>query len=112
MLKSEDYRKGYQAGYQAGKRKSKPYVKDIDSCGVKDISKINPISSWFGEADGYADGELVYDRWFCGACGHYFEEWEEEPTWNFCPVCGEPMTEKGRQIRGEKHDEQRPGNLS
>lgn len=56
-------------------------------------------SNWYGEADGYADGEFVYDRWYCGACGHYFEEWDEEPSWDFCPICGEPMTEKGRRKR-------------
>lgn len=47
--------------------------------------------TWVGEADGYADGELVYDMWSCSNCGTYFEEWEYEPTWNFCPNCGADM---------------------
>ena len=69
-------------------------------CSIKNFTKyIIGDTTWYGEADGYADGELVYDRWYCGACGHYFEEWEEEPTWDFCPICGEPMTERGRRKR-------------
>ena len=97
MKRSNEYKKGYQAGYQAGKRNSKTYIQDINRYGVSDVSAINPISSWYGEADGYADGVLVYDMWYCGACGHYFEEWEDEPTWNYCPICGARM-------RGENDD--------
>ena len=47
--------------------------------------------SWYGEADGYADGELVYDQWYCSFCWTRFEEWEEKPTWNYCPICGMRM---------------------
>lgn len=107
MKRTDEYKKGYQAGYQAGKRNSKTYIQDIDRYGVSDISAINPISSWYGEADGYADGVLVYDMWYCGACGAYFDEWEDEPTWNFCPLCGEPMTDKGRKIRYGNRKEKR-----
>ena len=46
---------------------------------------------WYGEADGYADGELVYDMWYCSFCGKRFEEWDEKPNWNFCPNCGADM---------------------
>ena len=62
----------------------------------------NVKGEWIGEADGYADGELVYDTWYCGACGTYFEDWEEEPTWNFCPICGADMRSRlqGTEIDG------------
>lgn len=46
---------------------------------------------WYGEADGYADGELVYDMWYCPFCGKRFEEWDEKPNWNYCPNCGARM---------------------
>lgn len=46
---------------------------------------------YIGEADGYADGELVYDIWSCSECGCYFEDWDEQPTYNFCPNCGADM---------------------
>ena len=53
---------------------------------------------WYGEADGYADGHPVYDIWSCSECGTYFEEWDDKPTWNFCPCCGADM----REVQNEK----------
>lgn len=61
---------------------------------IEELSAINgrkKIGEWFGEADGYADGELVYDTWSCGCCGKYFPEWDEKPDWNYCPNCGADM---------------------
>ena len=57
---------------------------------------VRPVvkAEWYGEADGYADGELVYDMWSCPICGKRFEEWEEKPDWNFCPNCGADMREE------------------
>lgn len=57
--------------------------------------KVVPIRKafWYGESDGYADGNPVYDIWSCPLCGKYFDEWEEKPTWNFCPNCGADMRE-------------------
>lgn len=57
---------------------------------------VRPVvrAEWYGEADGYADGELVYDMWSCPVCGKRFEEWEEKPDWNFCPNCGADMREE------------------
>jgi len=46
---------------------------------------------WHGEGDGYADGELVCDMWQCSCCGEWFDEWDDKPTWNFCPNCGADM---------------------
>ena len=52
---------------------------------------VPPHGEWYGEADGYINGELVYDMWSCGCCGKYFPEWDEKPDWNYCPNCGADM---------------------
>lgn len=54
--------------------------------------ELKPIEGyWYGEADGYSDGELVYDEWFCSECGTHFNEWDDKPTWKYCPNCGAKM---------------------
>ena len=62
---------------------------------------------WQGEADGYADGNLVYDYWRCGDCGHVEETDDPDLLPNFCPDCGLAMTEKAwsmleKRLRGMK----------
>lgn len=52
---------------------------------------------YIGEYDGYADGSPVYDMWYCSECGCYFEEWDEKPTYNYCPNCGADMREVGNE---------------
>ena len=56
--------------------------------------KTDPVKHgrWIGEADGYADGELVYDMWYCSACDYLIED-DEEPTFHYCPNCGAKMDE-------------------
>lgn len=46
---------------------------------------------WEGTADGYADGELVYDMWACSECGFDADGAEEKPEWKYCPNCGAQM---------------------
>ena len=43
------------------------------------------------EADGYADGELVYDFARCPNCDHLFEY--SDQTWDseYCPNCGQHL---------------------
>lgn len=57
---------------------------------------------WIGEADGYADGEPVYDVWYCPECNHCIDDGTDDPALlpNFCPNCGADM-------RGAEND----GNL-
>lgn len=47
--------------------------------------------SWDGTADGYADGELVYDMWSCSVCGFDADGADEKPAWKYCPNCGAKM---------------------
>lgn len=49
-----------------------------------------PKGEWIGEGDGYADGGIVYDTWYCSECDHC-EEGEELALPNFCPNCGADM---------------------
>lgn len=48
---------------------------------------------WVGEADGYADGELVYDVWYCSECNHCIDDGTDDPDLlpNYCPNCGADM---------------------
>lgn len=41
------------------------------------------------EADGYADGHLVYDTWICPCCGvHYEVDYDD---YKYCPECGQAI---------------------
>lgn len=67
---------------------------------LKDVPSVDTVpvrhGQWVGESDGYADGYPVYDIWSCSCCGTYFDEWDEKPTWKYCPNCGAKMTEVDR----------------
>lgn len=52
---------------------------------------------WCADYDGYADGEPVYDMWWCSVCEEYFDEWDDKPTWNFCPNCGAEMRPRPKE---------------
>lgn len=54
---------------------------------------------WIGSADGYADGELVYDIWECSECGYGINE-EDDPDMlpKFCPKCYAAMTDEAVEI--------------
>jgi rubrerythrin len=40
------------------------------------------------DGDGYADGEMVYDSFYCPSCDHCMEEDEVE---DYCPNCGQKI---------------------
>ena len=43
------------------------------------------------EADGYADGQLVYDTAYCPECRHEFEEGVNDWGSAYCPDCGQKL---------------------
>ena len=73
------------------------------------LSALRPVSreqvekvwrgEWMGSADGYADGELVYDTWECSHCGYVIDE-EDDPDMlpQFCPKCYAAMTDEAVEM--------------
>lgn len=61
---------------------------------------------WMGSADGYADGELVYDIWECSHCGYVIDE-EDDPDMlpQFCPKCCSVMTDEAVDMAMERLEE-------
>lgn len=61
---------------------------------------------WMGSADGYADGELVYDTWECSHCGYVIDE-EDDPDMlpQFCPKCCSIMTDEAVDMVMERWKE-------
>ena len=61
----------------------------------KDRSRyvVREKGEWIGEGDGYADGEIVYDVWYCSECNHCIDDGTDDPAQlpNFCPNCGADM---------------------
>lgn len=57
---------------------------------IEALSTDRPTGMWIGEGDGYTDGSIVYDAWYCSECDHC-EECEELALPNFCPNCGADM---------------------
>lgn len=41
------------------------------------------------EGDGYADGNLVYDTWYCPNCGQWYEL--DYDDYKYCPECGQKI---------------------
>ena len=40
------------------------------------------------EGDGYADGEMVYDSFYCPSCDYHMEDYEVK---KYCPNCGQAI---------------------
>lgn len=72
------------------------YRQMIDILDDEPAADVRPVKrgEWVGEYDGYADGMPVYDMWSCSVCGKRFDEWDERPSWSFCPNCGADMRPK------------------
>ena len=77
------------------------------------VSALRPVSrehvekvwrgEWMGSADGYADGELVYDTWECSHCGYVIDE-EDDPDMlpQFCPKCYAAQTDEAVEMVMER----------
>ena len=97
----------------ADQRKSYPNVPQFMEALGMALSALRPVSreqvekvwrgEWMGSADGYADGELVYDIWECSQCGYVIDE-EDDPDMlpQFCPKCYAAMTDEAVQMVMER----------
>ena len=65
---------------------------DIVRAPAADVAEV-VHGQWDGEGDGYADGEIVIDVWYCSRCGHCIDDGTDDPTIlpNYCPNCGAKM---------------------
>lgn len=66
-------------------------LEDIDAAPTIDSESLRPRGTWEGTADGYADGELVYDTWTCSECGYTVDTDDPDDLTKFCPNCGAKM---------------------
>jgi predicted RNA-binding Zn-ribbon protein involved in translation (DUF1610 family) len=79
--------------------------KDRIECAIRHIKSSLDVDPWameiavgamekqipkelIAEGDGYADGEMVYDSFYCPSCDHCMEEDEVE---DYCPNCGQKI---------------------
>lgn len=67
------------------------YKEEIDAISTIDPESLRPRGTWEGTADGYANGELVYDTWTCSECGYTVETDDPDDLTKFCPYCGAKM---------------------
>lgn len=54
---------------------------------------IKQTGRWIGEGDGYADGKIVYDVWYCSECNYCIDDGTDDPDNlpDYCPHCGARM---------------------
>lgn len=52
------------------------------------------------EGDGYADGELVYDTWYCPNCGQWYET--DYDDYKCCPECGQKIDWSYQRLESEE----------
>ena len=64
----------------------------LDSAPTADAAPV-VHGQWDGEGDGFADGEIVLDVWYCSECGHCIDDGTDDPCVlpNYCPNCGAKM---------------------
>ena len=68
---------------------------DLDQWAVEiavDAMKKQIPKELIAEGDGYADGSMVYDSFYCPSCDYHMEDYEVK---NFCPNCGQKICWEG-----------------
>ena len=72
-------------------------ISDIKGMKAADVAPVRH-GEWQGEGDGYADGDIVLDVWYCSECGYCIDDGTDEPYIlpNYCPNCGAKMDLEGK----------------
>lgn len=86
MTKQEEFKNAYNAFMNLDAR----ITKTLRLVAIDAIKKQIPKKPIY-EADGYADGELVYDYAECPNCGHLFEYGINDWECNYCCECGQKL---------------------
>ena len=76
----------------------------IDKCPTIEAEPVRH-GRWEGTADGYWNGELVYDIWNCSECGFDADGADERPDWKYCPNCGAKMDVTDINVGNKTEDE-------
>ena len=84
------------------------YVDKIKSIPAADVVEVRH-GRWYGEGDGYADGEIVIDVWYCSECDYCIDDGTDDPNIlpNYCPNCGAKMDKEVADDK--KQPEEAPG---
>ncbi len=86
-LGSRDYRREKGTIHDA--------IKMISSAAYTPAADVAPVvhGQWDAEGDGYADGEIVLDVWYCSKCGYCIDDGTDNPDClpKYCPNCGARM---------------------
>lgn len=67
------------------------WYEEVYDMAISAIEKQIP-KELIAEGDGYADGSMVYDSFYCPSCDHYME-WDEVE--DYCPNCGQKIYWEG-----------------
>ena len=65
-----------------------PYLDEAVSIAIKALEKQIPKEPYY-YADGYWNGELVYDTWTCPNCSKSYEV--DYDDYDYCPNCGQKI---------------------
>ena len=67
-------------------------LREIRNAPAADVAEV-VHGQWDAEGDGYADGEIVLDVWYCSKCGYCIDDGTDNPDClpKYCPNCGARM---------------------
>lgn len=88
------------AGNDVAAKSHELFNVDLDALRAASRERMKKMrGEWMGSADGYVDGELVYDIWKCSHCGYVIDE-EDNPDMlpQFCPKCCSIMTDEALEM--------------